>query len=405
MGSDSNSSRIPKLRFPGFTGEWEEKKLGDILDYEQPTPYLVASDLYQKQGTPVLTAGKTFILGYTDETVGVYDKVPVIIFDDFVTESKYVTFPFKAKSSAMKMLSLKNKTDNLYFTYVSMLLNQKPVGDHKRHWISETSQIQVLVPPTPAEQQKIASCLSEMDNLISAQSQKVESLKTHKKGLMQQLFPQQGGTTPQLRFPGLTGDWDEKKLGDIGDTYSGLSGKSKEDFEKGNSKFITFMNVLNNVKIDTDILGTVNITEGERQNKVEFGDMLFNTSSETPEEVGFCAVFDSILEEDVYLNSFCFGYRFHDRSKHLPFFLAYYMRSDCGRELMHRLAQGITRFNLSKGYFNKAIVRFPSSVEQQKIASCLSELDKNIKSESIKLESLKNHKRGLMQQLFPEPIK
>ena len=179
----------PKLRFPGFEGEWEVKKLGEILDYEQPTPYLVSSDSYQKDGTPVLTAGKTFILGYTDETFGIYNKVPVIIFDDFVTESKYVTFPFKAKSSAMKMLSLKDNSDNLYFAYISMLLNQKPIGDHKRHWISETSQIFVTVPPTKAEQQKIAECLSSLDEGIAAQQEKVEALREHKKGLMQKLFP------------------------------------------------------------------------------------------------------------------------------------------------------------------------------------------------------------------------
>lgn len=185
----NNNNRVPELRFPGFTGEWVVKKLGEILDYEQPTPYLVSSESYKNEGTPVLTAGKTFILGYTDETSGVYDKIPVIIFDDFTTESKYVTFPFKAKSSAMKMLSLKDKTGNLYFAYISMLLNQKTISDHKRHWISETSQINILFPPTLAEQQKIADCLSSLDEEIAAEAQKADALKDHKKGLMQQLFP------------------------------------------------------------------------------------------------------------------------------------------------------------------------------------------------------------------------
>ena len=89
----------------------------------------------------------------------------------------------------MKMLSLKDNSDNLYFAYISMLLNQKPIGDHKRHWISETSQIFVTVPPTKAEQQKIAECLSSLDEGIAAQQEKVEALREHKKGLMQKLFP------------------------------------------------------------------------------------------------------------------------------------------------------------------------------------------------------------------------
>ena len=105
----TKENKIPQLRFPDFTGEWEEHCLGELLDYEQPQDYLVASEDYQKTGTPVLTAGKTFILGYTNETEGIYTKLPAIIFDDFTTESKYVTFPFKAKSSAMKMLKLKDE--------------------------------------------------------------------------------------------------------------------------------------------------------------------------------------------------------------------------------------------------------------------------------------------------------
>ena len=209
--------------------------------------------------------------------------------------------------------------------------------------------------------------------------------------------------TPRLRFPGFTGEWEEKKLGDIGDTYNGLTGKSKEDFDNGNAKFITFLNVLKNVVVDTNILGVVNVKDGEKQNRVQCGDMLFNTSSETPEEVGFCSVFSSDTEVPVYLNSFCFGYRYKDKSKYIPLFLAYYLRSSCGRQLMHKLAQGITRFNLSKEYFNKAVVYYPSPEEQEKIASCLSAMDDLIAAQAEKVEVLKEKKTGLMQQLFPQP--
>ena len=209
--------------------------------------------------------------------------------------------------------------------------------------------------------------------------------------------------TPNLRFPEFSGEWEEKKLGEIGHTYTGLSGKSKEDFEKGNSKFITFMNVLNNVKIKSDIMGIVNIKDGERQNKVLNGDMLFNTSSETPEEVGFCSVYDLGEKNDVYLNSFCFGYRFKNQSEHYPLFLAYFFRSSYGRKLMHKMAQGVTRYNLSKENFNKTQVYFPLSLsEQQKIASCLSAMDDLIAAQAEKVEALKEKKAGLMQQLFPQ---
>ena len=97
-----------KKRLPGFSDPWVEKKLGEILDYEQPQPYLVVSTDYVDSGFPVLTAGKSLILGYTTEQFGIYNKLPVIIFDDFTTDSKYISYPFKVKSSAMKMLTLKN---------------------------------------------------------------------------------------------------------------------------------------------------------------------------------------------------------------------------------------------------------------------------------------------------------
>ena len=207
--------------------------------------------------------------------------------------------------------------------------------------------------------------------------------------------------TPRLRFPGFTSEWNLRKLGEIGDTYSGLSGKSKEDFEKGDAKFITFMNVMKNVRVDTNILGIVNVGEDERQNLVKQGDLLFNTSSETPEEVGFCSVYNSNSDDKVYLNSFCFGYRLKNQREYYPLYIAYFFRSDCGRELMNRIAQGITRYNLSKEYFNKAEIPFPSFIEQEKIAACLAEIDDLIMAQSGKIDALRVETNGLLQQLFP----
>src|ERR1039458_8202850 len=112
---------------------WELKKLGDLLDYEQPTLYLVTDTEYNDNNqTPVLTAGKTFILGYTNEERGIFTNLPVIIFDDFTTAIKFVDFPFKAKSSAMKMLIPKNDKVNMRFLYEIMLRIKYPLGDHKR---------------------------------------------------------------------------------------------------------------------------------------------------------------------------------------------------------------------------------------------------------------------------------
>ena len=182
----------PELRFPEFQndGEWIPRPLSDILNYEQPIPYIVEDDTYKKEGTPVLTANKGFILGYTDESFGIYNKLPVIIFDDFTTDKKYVDFSFKIKSSAMKLLTLKDEErDNLRFIFECMSNIVFEEKEHKRYYISEYQHINIYVPSSLQEQNQIADTLLSIDKQISEYDKKIKALELHKKGLMQQLFP------------------------------------------------------------------------------------------------------------------------------------------------------------------------------------------------------------------------
>ena len=168
---------------------WEVKKLGDFLDYEQPTKYLVKEVNYDEGNqTPVLTAGKTFVLGYTEEDWGIFENLPVIIFDDFTTAIKYVDFSFKAKSSAMKMLLPKNESVNLRFIYEVMSQIKSEATEHKRHWIGEYRHIEITIPISPEEQATIAKTLSDIDNEITALNQKLTKAKAIKQGMMQQLL-------------------------------------------------------------------------------------------------------------------------------------------------------------------------------------------------------------------------
>ena len=175
-------------RLPGFTDKWKYVALEHLLEYEQPTKYLVQSTDYIESGTPVLTAGKTFILGYTAETKRIYTNLPVIIFDDFTTDSKYVTMPFKAKSSAMKMLQLKDRRYNLRLVYELMQLIQFPLYDHQRYWISEYSKLQVYIPSDFEEQQAIATILSDMDKEIADLEAQRDKYRLLKSGMMQKLL-------------------------------------------------------------------------------------------------------------------------------------------------------------------------------------------------------------------------
>ncbi|MBW0032610.1 restriction endonuclease subunit S [Segatella copri] len=138
------------------------------------------------------------------------------------------------------------------------------------------------------------------------------------------------------------------KLGDVGTFYGGLSGKSKADFTDGNAKLVTYMNVYSNPALNTDIKDFVKIEEGEKQNKILYGDILFTGSSETPNECGMTSVLTEKTEEDFYLNSFCFGYRFNDIDDVNPGFMKHLFRSHMLRKALAKTASGVTRFNVSK---------------------------------------------------------
>ncbi len=178
----------PALRFPGFSGEWEEKRLGECLDYKQPTNYIVKSTKYDDSyNVPVLTAGKSFILGYTNEKDGIFSQdLPVVIFDDFTTTSQFVNFPFKVKSSAMKILKNKKGYDLSFIFNLMQTINYE-IGGHGRHWISKYSKMHVVT-PSHKEQKKIADFLTAIDDVITAKDEEIAKAREWKKGLMQKMF-------------------------------------------------------------------------------------------------------------------------------------------------------------------------------------------------------------------------
>ena len=175
-------------RVKGFEKSvWKEVRLGDLLDYEQPTNYLVKNTDYSDEyKTPVLTAGKTFILGYTNEKEGICTKIPLILFDDFTTDSRYIDFPFKVKSSAVKLLKAK-KNANLRFIFEAMKLIKYAIGGHERHWISKYAFLTIFV-PSFKEQNAIAQIIDTALQELKLYEQKLQLLQAQKKTLMQKLL-------------------------------------------------------------------------------------------------------------------------------------------------------------------------------------------------------------------------
>ena len=183
---------VPEIRFAGFTDPWEQRKLGELFDYEQPQPYIVRGTEYDDSfPTPVLTAGQSFVLGYTNEKQGIKmasPEHPVIIFDDFTTSSHFVDFPFKVKSSAIKLLTLRDKNEDIHFAYqVLQNIAYTPVS-HERHWISKFATFATLMPECKSEMQAIGHFMSNLDGLITLHQRKLELLQNIKKSLLDKMF-------------------------------------------------------------------------------------------------------------------------------------------------------------------------------------------------------------------------
>ena len=411
------SSRVPRRRFPEFqdSEEWGEKELSQVADFPNTKVHVKKLEKSNYVSTENLIPDFGGIEKSekipTVETVTKFNKNDILIsnirpylkkisqahFDGGASNDIIIVRPNQDNFSIFIFAQIAN---NRFIDYVMQGAKgvKMPRGD-----ISEIKQYPVFIPSLP-EQVKIAECLSSLDELIALETRKLEALKQHKRGLMQQLFPRPGEAVPRLRFPAFqeSGDWEEKKLGTLGSFFGGLTGKTKEDFLSGNSKYITYMNVFSNTFINSDELGSVNVSPEENQNKVKRADVIFTTSSETQEETGMSSV---VLTEinNCYVNSFCTVFRFEDLSKFNSKFIGYVLRSDSPRAYFAKKAQGAIRFNLPRSTFSELPILIPSLPEQTRIAECLSSLDELIAFEWRKLEVLKQHKRGLMQQLFPQP--
>ena len=262
--------------------------------------------------------------------------------------------------------------------------------------ISKERLLEIRIPRPSIEEQKfIVEAISDIETLIYDLEKLIKKKRNIFTGTMQSLLSGKIRISDSL--------WEKYVIGDIGDFYSGLTGKSKDDFGKGNARYITFLNVLNNTVIDISKLEPVQVNEDEYQNEVLKGDLFFNTSSETPEEVGMCAVLmDSI--RNTYLNSFCFGFRLKTKKVHALFF-SYYFNSQEGRKIMRVLAQGATRFNLSKDYFSQTEIELPPYEDQVEIAQTLADMEGDILSLEKKCLKYKAMKQGMMEELLTGKVR
>ena len=381
---------VPKLRFPGFTEPWEQRKLGEMASFSKGNGYF-KSDL-KSTGIPIILYGRLYtkyetviedIDTFADAKEGaVYSLGGEVIVPASGETAEDISIASVVQNPGVLLggdLNIIRPIENLLPAFLALSISngsshremsKRAQGKSVVHLHNEDLAQIDLKYPSVEEQSKITACINWIDTLITLHQRKLEHLKLKKKSLLQKLFPKEGEVYPELRFPGFTDPWEQRKLGDMGKTFNGLAGKTKEDFGHGAAQYVTYLNVFQNTMSDLSMTEKIEIDKS--QNEVQYGDILFTTSSETPEEVGMSSVWLG-EKPNTYLNSFCFGYRpMVDIDHH---FIGNLLRSSYVRNKMKILAQGISRYNISKNKVMDLEIALPSKEEQKLIGSVLNYTD------------------------------
>ena len=412
--------KIPQLRFPEFKGQWEKKRLGEVADKinSGKTP-LGGESVYTHSGITFIRSQNvtnneldlsnlTFIseeinsgmknsivkandilLNITGASLGRSCVVPIeFIIGNVNQHVCIVRLNTQNNPRFIQPIFSSNKGQNIF--------ESLQTGSGREGLNFESIKKMEIYFPTLPEQTKIANFLTAVDEKIQALKKKKALLEQYKKGVMQKIFSQ------ELRFKDEKGkafaEWVVKKLGEVGETYGGLTGKSKENFGIG-KPYIQYKQIFDDSKIDISRFELVDIGENENQNKVNFGDVFFTVSSETPNEIGMSSVLLDKVEE-LYLNSFCFGYRANSLRELSPYFSQYLFRNENFRNEIIKLAQGSTRYNMSKIQLMKIEIGIPCFNEQIKIANFLSAIDDKINYNNTQIRNMEVWKKGLLQRMF-----
>lgn len=397
MSAHERKPLVPRLRFPEFreAGEWEEKTLGAVSDM-QAGKFIAASDISEKKADDLYPCfGGNGLRGYckTYNQSGRYSligrqgahcgNVNLVDGKFYATEHAVVTTP-KAGVSA----------DWLFHNLRLLNLNRFATGQAQPGLSVEVlEKVNCVVPKNKDEQQKIADCLSSLDELITAETRKLDTLKTHKKGLMQQIFPHEGETVPRLRFLEFreAAEWEEKALGQLGELVSGLT-YSPDDVRDEGLLVLRSSNVQDgrivlddNVYVRPDIKGASPSLPNDILICVRNGSKsLIGKNALIPEGMPPCT-------HGAFMTVF--------RSSAAKFIIQLFQTKAYDKQVAADLGATINSINGNQLKKYKFLV--PGPEEQQAIADCLSSLDDLITAQSQKIEALKTHKKGLMQQLFP----
>lgn len=407
-----SNALTPDIRFKGFADDWEQRKLDKVAQYRNGKAH---EDSISDKGKYIVvnskfvsTNGEVVKFSTVQNEPLFINEIAFVLSD--VPNGRAIAKTFLVNKNGVYTLNQRiagiTPLNNTYPYFLYILMNRHKYflqfddgAKQTNLSIKDVLGFESLY-PNYTEQQQIGLVFERLDNLITLHQKELEKLIDIKKSMLINMFPQGDEKVPRIRFKGFSGDWNYPVLGTLGKTYTGLSGKTKEDFGNGYATYITYMNVFTNPITNPSQVDS--IESDAMQNEVQEGDIFFTTSSETPEEVGMSSV---LLAKSgtTYLNSFCFGYRLNENVKIDKYYLAYLLRSPVVREKIVFLAQGISRFNISKTKMMEIAIPVPEKTEEQgKIGAFFFNLDKLIEAQEKKIAQLKNIKSALLNKMFPK---
>ena len=408
---DGKPALVPKLRFPEFrdAGGWDVAGLGELTEFVNeriPIERLKLADFVSTENILPDYSGVTKASKLPSTGSATRFRPNDTLVSNIRPYLKKVWFSDKDGGASNDVIVIRAKHE-LLTQYFPFLLRNDSFIDYVMKGAKgvkmprgdiDSMKAYPAFYPTKPEQQKIAECLSSVDELIAAQARKLTALKTHKKGLMQQLFPREGETQPRLRFPEFqnTGEWGKRQLSQLTTKISdGIHATPVYD-ETGEYTFINGNNLANGKILINEKTKRVNLAEFDRhKNPLDANSILMSING----TIGNLAIF---RDEKVILGkSACFINV--DRKLVNKFFIYYLLQTDNVKSFFDTELTGSTIKNLSLGTIKNIQLLISTLPEQQRIADCLTSLDDLIAAETQKLDALKTHKKGLMQQLFPSP--
>ncbi|WP_221645529.1 restriction endonuclease subunit S [Listeria seeligeri] len=408
--SDSKKN-APKRRFEEFSNanDWEQRKLGDFTKLSQGLQIAIVDRYIEKGNNRELYITNEFLNTYFSKKYYIDNPAKNVIAneDDILmtrtgNTGKVITNVRGAfHNNFFKIDYNPIKTPKLFLYYILTSDNiQKEVlvkaGTSTIPDLNHNDFYNIVIQvPKIKEQQKIGTFFQQLDDTIALHRRKLEKIKALKTAYLSEMFPAEGELKPKRRFAGFTDEWEKRKLRDNGKPFVGLSGKKKEDFGHGGAKFVTYLNVFNNVI--SDLNGTESVEIDRKQTSVNYGDVLFTISSETPEDVGLSSIWLG-SEMNIYLNSFCFGYR--PTAEFDLYYLGFMLRSKLIRKEIALLAQGVSRYNLSKKKVLDIEVPIPSIEEQIKLGKIFKNVENLITLHQRKLQKLQNIKKAYLNEMF-----